>query len=974
MTTAETVTLSWSPDSKAAQAAATGDGTRPGGSAQPALVIPSRLGSVRLIRELGHGGMGVVWLGHHEFLDRQVAVKFLLATVTDRDDPRFQVFLDGARAAAQVRHLGLTAVLHADMVENVPYLVMEYVSGPTLAELVERTGPLRLPAALAVLERIADALDKLHEAGVIHRDIKPSNILVDVQGQAYLTDFGLACRVENRERIMTSGTPAYMAPECFDGEASARTDIYALAATTYHLLAGRAPYEGSVAALRELHKAGVFPPEPLQAVAIPKPVIELLQRAANNDPRFRTKSCHKLLDGFREASGKTVTAAAGIDQLARLVGAVKSRATVGPATLVSAIEGVPASATPEIVGAPHDLRVLASEGAVLSEPVPCVQCGYELRGLPTAARCPECQRPIEHSLRKDRLIFADPAWLRRIHLGLLIMASAPLVLIITLAGLSITRLAIHTLPTHYGVWAVSSTMVALVLGAIGAYFASTRESMEGVREPYRPARWGLAAAAAFVGVVLGAFYLRHAWDAQSVAWETRLGMIFWLVAGLAMCAIPAHIIACLHRLLGRGHGGRVRSGDSLARLCAVVATLGIVGLAATSLSVAVFSDRSPSQRLALGFFWLASLGALVFLAVLTYLAWRLGLIRRTLLSPAVARVEGAPESPGKSSTYYQSLSSLAGKRRVNAPTPEPQPAATVPEAPGGVLVCLVKCVSCGRDLVGSSVQAGCPGCAAPVLNSLDPARLSFVPSTSLRRASQGLDRAALTLMVGLLLLGVTVPFQLIVVEAAGVLSMVYAPFWFAVTVIALDGCRAALGRLSPSPLESLLAPWRVAFWAVGIGALASQLIFAVWLVSSGSIRFTAEGSGLVTWPALVLLVPSAAVPVALAGLGRVIARGHDPGSARTLLRVASLLPLTLAGIGWLILASSSALSTGMAMVVFLTLLLALMPTAFFGLRLASRRLRAAADSAADYGLVRRAIDSAPDAHATATGGGSAQAS
>ena len=98
------------------------------------ITIPRELGPVRLIREIGRGGMGVVYLGRHGMLDRDVAVKFLLNAVAGTDDPGFKRFLAEGRAAAAVRHPALTVVYDADLIENVPYLVIEYVDGPTLSE------------------------------------------------------------------------------------------------------------------------------------------------------------------------------------------------------------------------------------------------------------------------------------------------------------------------------------------------------------------------------------------------------------------------------------------------------------------------------------------------------------------------------------------------------------------------------------------------------------------------------------------------------------------------------------------------------------------------------------------------------------------------------------------------------------------------------------------------------------------------
>lgn len=155
---------------------------------------PERLGAIKLLRKLGEGAMGAVYLGHDELLRRNVAVKFLLDAVSGPDDPDFVRFLAGARAAAAVRHPGLNEIHHADVFQNVPYLIMEYVDGPTLADALRRHGPLSPAATLAVLRAVGEAVAELHRHGVIHRDLKPSNVLLDRAGRVCVTNFGLSFR------------------------------------------------------------------------------------------------------------------------------------------------------------------------------------------------------------------------------------------------------------------------------------------------------------------------------------------------------------------------------------------------------------------------------------------------------------------------------------------------------------------------------------------------------------------------------------------------------------------------------------------------------------------------------------------------------------------------------------------------------------------------------------------------------------
>ena len=209
-------------------------------------------GRYQLVRELGRGGMGVVWLAEDQLVGRRVAVKELRPPqgLADAERETFsRRALQEARSAARIRHPGavtLYDVLPASATDNAIYLIMELVEGPTLAELIQRSGPLPADAVTAYGLQLLSVLEAAHGLGIVHRDIKPANILIGRGGQAKLTDFGIAHTVGD-QRMTNSGimgTQAYLAPELFEGASiSPAADLWSLGATLFAAVEGRGPFE-----------------------------------------------------------------------------------------------------------------------------------------------------------------------------------------------------------------------------------------------------------------------------------------------------------------------------------------------------------------------------------------------------------------------------------------------------------------------------------------------------------------------------------------------------------------------------------------------------------------------------------------------------------------------------------------------------------------------------------------------------------
>jgi serine/threonine-protein kinase len=249
-----------------------------------------KVGAYRVLGELGRGGMALVYRGLHEGLQREAALKELLPE-GQQDKETLSRFKREALALGAFRHQNIVTVY--DLVEKNDslFLVMEYVDGPTLHDLI-KDGPLPADVAAVIGARIASALDHAHFRRIIHRDLKPSNVMLTKSGEVKLMDFGIAKDVSMdalTQQGMAVGTPAYMSPEQVTGaQLDPRTDIFSLGVLLYEVLTGARPFQGRTAGeVFARIRDGKYTPLSKAAPRVPAPLANVVKRALEVKPENR---------------------------------------------------------------------------------------------------------------------------------------------------------------------------------------------------------------------------------------------------------------------------------------------------------------------------------------------------------------------------------------------------------------------------------------------------------------------------------------------------------------------------------------------------------------------------------------------------------------------------------------------------------------------------------------------------------------
>ena len=250
------------------------------------------LGKYKIVAPLGSGGFGTVYLAQDTWIDKKVAIK-----VPHRQGLDFGELLREPRLLASVSHPNIVAITTAEKQDNIFFIVMEYVQGETLENIIAAHGPLEVSRALDFTCQICNAVDHAHSQGVIHRDLRPANVLVTENDMLKVADFGTSRFLEIAAHGTTViGSPPYMAPEQFHGKAVFASDIYSLGVTMYQMLTGELPYDTPAPSdLDKLMSGELVSPPRLKNPAIPKAISDIVMRAMAPDVTSRYQRAPELL-------------------------------------------------------------------------------------------------------------------------------------------------------------------------------------------------------------------------------------------------------------------------------------------------------------------------------------------------------------------------------------------------------------------------------------------------------------------------------------------------------------------------------------------------------------------------------------------------------------------------------------------------------------------------------------------------------
>jgi serine/threonine-protein kinase len=273
--------------------------------------IPSRIGNFEVLRQIGSGGMGAVYLGRDAELNRQVAIKVIREEVHDQEV--LDRFFREARAAAALRHPNIITIYASGQHDHQPYIAMEFVDGESLADVIRKRKQLTLAEKLTYLDQICAGLHFAHKAGIVHRDIKPANIMIDSEGTVRILDFGIA-RIEGSAMTQDGaliGSLNYMSPEQMLGRpVDLRSDIFSVGSLAYELISYHQAFKGSLNDGLLQRLPNEHPPALTQIYpGLPAAVERVVMRALEKAPDNRYQTLSDMRAALSEAQGNRAASA-----------------------------------------------------------------------------------------------------------------------------------------------------------------------------------------------------------------------------------------------------------------------------------------------------------------------------------------------------------------------------------------------------------------------------------------------------------------------------------------------------------------------------------------------------------------------------------------------------------------------------------------------------------------------------------------
>ena len=261
------------------------------------LLADNTLGKYKIVAALGSGGFGTVYLAEDTWINKKVALK-----IPHRQNLNFSELLREPRLLAALDHPNIVSITTAEKQDNIFFIVMEYVPGDTLETVIATGGRLEIDLALDYTIQITRAVEHAHEHGVIHRDLRPANVLVSESGTLKVADFGTSRFLEIAAHGTTIiGSPPYMAPEQFRGEAVFASDLYSLGITVYQMLTGVLPYDTPAPGdLEKLRRGGLVRPPRLLNNAIPGALNDIVMKALSPGVTDRFQRAGELLADLDE--------------------------------------------------------------------------------------------------------------------------------------------------------------------------------------------------------------------------------------------------------------------------------------------------------------------------------------------------------------------------------------------------------------------------------------------------------------------------------------------------------------------------------------------------------------------------------------------------------------------------------------------------------------------------------------------------